>query len=172
MNETNRNVIPRAHFYVKDSVVEKNNPLGISGDRSQWASQLTFDADAEYIFFSGCGYQTMKYTTELMNAAKGMKKIGMDMNKTLGFAKLLKSTHLDISNITAKVLSYGKDDPYSDILVDAVRVLQALDVKVTYLGSSEPCCGSPLYYSGFVNDFKANAKKFFEAIKPCLVGRQ
>ena len=162
----NKNIIPRAYFYIKDSVIEKDNPLGISGDRSQWASKLSFDDDADYIFFAGCGYQTMKYTTELMHAAKGMKKIGMDMNKTMGFTKFLKSSHLDISSITAKVLSYGKDDPYSDILVDAVKVLQKLNVKLTYLGATEPCCGSPLYYSGFVNDFKKNAENFFETIKP------
>jgi Fe-S oxidoreductase len=151
---------------MKDSVAEKNNPLGISGDRSKWASKLTFDEEADYIFFAGCGYQTMKYTMELMNAAKGMKKFGMDMNKTLGFAKIFKSSHIDVSSITAKVLAYGKSDSYSGILVDAVNVLQKLDVKMKYLGASEPCCGSPLYYSGFVHDFKKNAEKFCETIKP------
>ena len=166
MEQKNKNIIPRAYFYIKDSVCEKNNPMGISGDRSKWASQLTFDKNADYLFFAGCGYQTMKYTTELMNAAKGMKKIGMDMNKTLGFAKFLKSSHLDVSSITAKVLSYGKDDPYSSILVDAVNVLQKLDVKLHYLGSSEPCCGSPLYYSGFVHEYKKNAEKFVSVMAP------
>ena len=166
MEQKNKNVIPRAYFYMKDSVAEKSNPLGVSGDRSRWASKLVFDEDADYIFFAGCGYQTMKYTTELMNAAKGMKKIGMDMNKTMGFAKFLKSSHVDISSITAKVLSYGKDDPYSDILVDAVKVLQKLNVKLKYLGAEEPCCGSPLYYSGFVHDFERNAQKFFDTIRP------
>lgn len=166
MERKSKNVIPRAYFYIKDSVCEKNNPMGISGDRSQWATKLTFDEDADHIFFAGCGYQTMKYTTELMNAAKGMKKIGMDMNKTLGFAKFLKSSHLDVSSITAKVLSYGKDDTYSSILVDAVNVLQKLDVKLCYLGSSEPCCGSPLYYSGFAHEFKKTGKKFVETMAP------
>ena len=166
MAEKSNNIIPRAHLYMKDSVIQKDNPLGISGDRSKWASNLNFDENAEYLFFAGCGYQTMKYTLELMHAAKGMKKIGMDMNKTLGFASFFKSSHLDISSMTAKVLSYGKNDTYSGILMDAVKVLQKLNVRMKYIGQSEPCCGSPLYYSGFVMDFKENAIKFNETIKP------
>ena len=167
MEKNQNSIIPFAHRYMKDSVFEFNNPLGISEDRSKWAEGLFFDQEAGALFFAGCGYQTMKYTTELMNAAKGMQKIGLGLDATLGIAKFFKKSHIDVSGITAKVLCYGKDDPYSEILINGVQVLQKLGVKINYLGKGEPCCGSPLYYAGFVHDYKKNARSIYDTLQSC-----
>ena len=160
----NGNIIPRAHTYVKESVAQKNNPLGLSASRSSWAKQIVFDEDADYTFFAGCGYQTMKYSVEMINAAKRMQKVGISMDATMGFSSLLSKTHIDMPGFAAKILSYGKTDQYTDVLIRAVSVLKKLGLKIDYLGDDEPCCGSPLYYSGYVKDFEKNAERFIKTI--------
>ena len=161
----NDKIIPRAHTYVKESVSKKNNPLGLSASRASWAKNIQFDESADLTFFAGCGYQTMKYSIEMINAAKKMQKVGISMDATMGFSSLLSKSSIDMPGFAAKILSYGKTDSYSDVLVKAVSVFKKLGFKIDYLGDDEPCCGSPLYYSGYEEDFEKNAQKFIKMMK-------
>jgi Fe-S oxidoreductase len=66
--------------------------------------------------------------------------------------------------MTAKITA-AKDDPYTPVLKSAVGVLRKLEVDVGYMHEEEPCCGSPIYYAGFEQDFAAHAKKNYEVFR-------
>jgi Fe-S oxidoreductase len=71
---------------------------------------------------------------------------------------------VDLTSIAAKITA-SKDDPYTGVLASAVRVLRKLGVDLGYLGEEEPCCGSPVYYAGFLDEYVAHAEKNCEVFK-------
>jgi Fe-S oxidoreductase len=167
MNKALKGVVPEGHIYIRGNVLEKGNPVGITHDMTAWAKELNLPRDAEYTFFAGCGYQSMKYAEAMMGTAKGMKKVGMGMNKLIGMSKAFEKVGVDLATIGAKVVATGKEDPYTKVLSSTVSVLQKIGIDIGYLYEDEPCCGSPIYYAGFVDDYKklSNSNyKFFQSL--------
>ena len=165
MSKSLKDVIPISHIYMRDNVLEKGNIPGVAGDKTEWAKDLNLPRKAEYTFFAGCGYQFMRYVEGMMKAAASMEKIGLGMEKSIGISKLFGKIGIDLPSITGKVTAAGKEDTYTKILVSAVRVFQRLGVDIGYMYEDEPCCGSPLYYSGFLDDYIENANKNFTLFK-------
>ena len=162
MDKALKGVVPDGHIYIKGNVLEKGNPVGVSHDMTAWAKELNLPRDAEYTFFAGCGYQSMKYVEGMMGTAKGMKKVGMGMNRLIGMSKAFEKVGVDLANIGAKVATTGKEDAYTKILSSTVSVLQKIGIDIGYMYESEPCCGSPIYYSGFVDDYRELANKNYK----------
>jgi len=165
MNKSPRNIIPVGHTYIRENVLEKGNIAGVAGDKTAWAKDIDLPGKAEYTFFAGCGYQYMTYAEGLTEAARGMEKIGLGMEKSIGVSKAFGKVGIDLPGITAKVKTIGRKDSYTRILAGAVSVLQKLGVDIGYMYEDEPCCGSPLYYSGFLDDYIENGKKNHELFK-------
>jgi len=165
MSKSLKDVIPISHIYMRDNVLKKGNIPGVAGDKTEWAKDLNLPRKAEYTFFAGCGYQFMRYVEGMMKAAASMEKIGLGMEKSIGISKLFGKIGIDLPSITGKVTAAGKEDTYTKILVSAVRVFQRLGVDIGYMYEDEPCCGSPLYYSGFLDDYIENANKNFTLFK-------
>jgi len=165
MNNISKNVIPVGHTYIRNSVLEKGNILGVESGKSAWAKDLNLPQKAEYIFFAGCGYQLMKYADGMMGAVRSLEKIGMGMDQMIGVSKVFGKVGINVTGIVGKITAAGKEDSYSMYLVHAISVLKKLGVEIGYLGDDEPCCGSPLYYSGFVSDYIENAKKNYALFK-------
>ncbi|MCC6147070.1 MAG: (Fe-S)-binding protein [Anaerolineaceae bacterium] len=68
---------------------------------------------------------------------------------------------------TAEVLYYaGCDTLYRqpEIAKAALKVLRAAGVDHTMIKSGEPCCGEPLRLMGYIEDFKATARKVMDGI--------
>jgi len=105
----------------------------------------------------------------MTRAARTMQKAGIGMDKSIsmniGMSKVLGKVGIDLGTITAKVAAAGKEDVYTRILVSAVSVIRKLGVDIGYLHQDEPCCGSPLYYAGFLDDYVENAQKNYELFK-------
>jgi heterodisulfide reductase subunit D len=101
----------------------------------------------------------------MTEAVRTMEKMGMGMGKMIGISKAFSKVGIDLAKITAKVASAQKEDPYTRVLVSAVRVLQKLGVDIGYLYEDEPCCGSPVYYAGFLDEYVAHAEKNCEVFK-------
>jgi heterodisulfide reductase subunit B len=158
-------IIPIGHTYIRGSVLEKGNIFGLDVDKSTWAKNLNLPRKAEYTFFAGCGYQLMRYTGGMMGAIRTAEKMGMGMGKVIGVSKAFGKVGIDLTRITAKVTAAGKEDPYTKVLTNAVSVLNKLGIDLGYLYEDEPCCGSPLYYSGFVDDYIENAQKTYELLR-------
>ena len=165
MKKSVKNVIPVPHLYMRENVLEKGNIPGVAGDKAEWAKNLNLPREAEYMFFGGCGYQFMRYVEGMMKAAAGMEKVGFGREAGIGISKIFGKIGIDLPSITAKVAAAGQEDTYTRILVSAVRVLRKLGLDIGYMHEDEPCCGSPLYYSGFLDDYIEHAKENVEIFK-------
>lgn len=164
MSRSVKDVIPVGHIYIRDNVLEKDTLTGVSESKALWAKDLDLPKRAEYTFFAACGYQHMKYVEAMMGALKRAGKIGMGMGKVVGISKVFSKLGLDITSITAKITA-SEDDPYTPVLTSAISLLRKLGVDVGYLHEEEPCCGSPIYYAGFEDDYAEHAGKNYEIFK-------
>ena len=165
MSKSLKNVVPVPHIYIRENVLEKGNIAGVAGDKTAWAKDLNLPRQAEHTFFAGCGYQFMRYVEGMMRAAASIEKVGLGREKGLGISRAFGKIGIDLPSISAKVAAAGREDTYTRILGGAVSILLKLDFDVGYLYEDEPCCGSPLYYSGFLDDYIENANKNFSIFK-------
>jgi heterodisulfide reductase subunit B len=157
-------IVPAGHIFIRGNVLEKGSLTGVSANRAAWAKGLNLPLKAEYTFFAGCGYQHMKFVEGMMGALKNAEKFGLGVSKVMGMGKIFGKIGIDLTSITAKITA-SKEDPYTGILSKAVRVLQELGVDVGYLHEEEPCCGSPLYYTGFEDEYAEHAQKNYRILK-------
>ena len=162
MNDSLSPLVPPGHVHIKENILEKGNIPGVDGDAAAWAKDLELPREGEYTFFAGCGYQSMKYAEGLLRVARGLEKAGVGMEKGLRMSKPFKKVGVDLPGITAKISGATVRDRYSKVLTLSVKVLQKLGLDVGYMYEKEPCCGSPLYYAGFVDEYKEHAEKNFE----------
>lgn len=165
MSKSLKELIPIPHIYIRENILEKGNIPGVAGDKAAWAKDLNLPRKAEYTFFAGCGYQFMRYAEGMMKVAASMEKVGWGMEKSIGISKVFGKIGIDLPSITAKVTAAGKEDTYTRILAYAVSILRKLGVDIGYMYEDEPCCGSPLYYSGFLDDYIENATKNYQVFK-------
>jgi Fe-S oxidoreductase len=171
MSKNLKKLIPACHIYIRDNVLESGNLVGVNEDKAAWAAGLGLPQRAEYTFFAGCGYQFMRYAEGMLSAARGLEKVGFGMNKIVGLDRAFKKVGVNLSNLSAKVMSASLEDCYTKILLSAVSVLRKLELNLGYLHQDEPCCGSPLYYGGFVPEFARTARKNFEIFQSCGVNK-
>lgn len=164
MSRSAKDFIPAGYLQIRENVANKDNLTGVTESKALWAKDLNFPKQAEFTLFAACGYQQMKYVEGMTNTLKNAGKIGMGMGKAVGINKAFQKVGVDLTNLTARITA-GKDDPYTPVLLSAVSVLRRLGIDVGYLQEQEPCCGSPLYYSGFGREYVAHARKNYEIFK-------
>jgi len=169
MRKTLKNIVPAAHLYVRESVLEKGNVAGVKKNRTAWAKDLKFSDNAEYTFFAGCGYHSMRYLEGMAKGAKAMKWAGIDVDQSIdlnrGMGRFFNRFGIDIPGLAGSLLAESKKDLYTGVLTCAVHVLQNIGIELGYLFEKEPCCGSPLYYSGFLDDYAENANRVCDLFK-------
>ena len=165
MNNSLSPLVPPGHVHIKENILEKGNIPGVDGDSAAWAKNLELPREGETIFFAGCGYQSMKYSEGLLRAARGLEKAGIGMERSLRMSKAFKKVGVDLPGITAKISRTTVRDRYTRVLTLSVKILQKLGVDIGYMYEKEPCCGSPLYYAGFVDEYSAHANENFEKFK-------
>jgi heterodisulfide reductase subunit B len=168
MSKSLKEIVPIGHIYIRDNVLEKGSLTGVGESKAAWARSLDLPQKAEYTFFAGCGYQHMKYIEGMMGALKRAEKIGVGMGKVIGISKAFSKVGIDLTSISAKMTA-SKDDPYTEILRSAISVLRKLEVDIGYLQEEEPCCGSPLYYSGFEEEYADHARNNYNLFKKLKV---
>ncbi len=165
MNNSLPPLVPPGHAHIRENILEKGNIPGVDGDSSAWAKGLNLPRERETIFFAGCGYQSMKYAEGMLRAARGLERAGIGMEKGLKMSQAFKKVGVDLPTITARISRATVKDRYTRILTLSVKILQKLGLDVGYLYENEPCCGSPLYYAGFVDEYRAHAKDNFAKFK-------
>jgi len=165
MDKSYKHVIPTGHVYIKESVLEKGNVFGVSADKTAWATGLDLPKKADYTVFAGCGYQLMKYADGMLASVRTAEKMGVGMEKVVGISKAFGKVGIDLAGITGRITTAGAEDIYTRVLISAVNVLKKLSVDIGYMGTEEPCCGSPIYYSGFADDYINNAQKNYGLFK-------
>ena len=164
MNDLISNLIPRGHILIKQNIINKQNIIGVGKDKSAWASEVSIDYNGDYTFFAGCGYQFMKYAEALTGLSSCMEKIGIGIDKSIYANNMLSKVGIDVTNIAGSAIKF-RADPYKKTLIKSVRILQSLGVSINYMFQNEPCCGSPLYYAGFLDEYRQNAERAFNEFK-------
>lgn len=164
-------LVPLGHEHIKENILDKGNIPGVDADKASWARGLNLPRTGEYVFFAGCGYQTMRYAEGMLRAARGLEKVGVGMDKGLSMSRAFKKAGVNLPGITAKISSATVKDRYTGILTLSVKILQRLGVDLGYMHEEEPCCGSPLYYAGFVDQYRDQANRNFEKFKSAGVKR-
>ena len=160
-----KDIIPQGHRLLKDNIVQRDNLFGLPAKvKAEWAEKLQLPKHGERIFFAGCGYQFMGYAEKLLDSVKGFEKKGLSIDKAVKLLRAGRKLGLDFSGLYLK-FSKVSADRYTSVLLDAVNVLRKLGLDFAYLGEDEPCCGSPIYYSGFVDDFASKAVETYRKLK-------
>ena len=170
-DESLKELVPAGHVYMRENILGSGNIFGLNETRSAWAVDLNLPRSAQYFLFAGCGYQFARYGLGLMGVVENTKKIGLNLDRTIGVVDAFKRAGISLTDIVGKITTIGKGDPYTRVLIASVNVLRKLGFDLGYLYEKEPCCGSPFYYSGFVDDYVKNAQRTYEVFKSMGVKR-
>jgi Fe-S oxidoreductase len=155
----NSGLVPPGLAYLADNIISHQNILGVSKARSaRWAQGLDLPAQAETIFFAGCGYQYSAQLERLMSLARNVDKSIIGVELPLRFTRFQKKLGLNLPGIYSNVLSYA-DKSNAAPLEAAVKVLRRLGIEPGYLAENEPCCGAPLHHAGLQVKFAENARQ-------------
>lgn len=150
------NIVPRVCLLLRDNIVRNDNLFGLpSKVKGGWAEGLNLPRRHERLLFAGCGYQFMAYLEPLLEKIRGLEEKGISVERTLSLTMGFRKLGLNIPSLLSKVKP--KEDPYRQVLLETVEILRRLGVEFAYLGEEEPCCGSPLYYLGFLEAFERKA---------------
>lgn len=155
-----RKIVPHVQLEIRKNVLQRGNLCGAAESKASWAKSLNLPREGEYLFFAGCGYQFMKHTESMLRAGRMLGKVGIGIDASIGMGHLLDKIGLNVPTMTG--MFAREPDSYAGVLISAVKILHHLGIDVAYLGEGEPCCGSPLYYSGFLGDFIELANKNHE----------
>lgn len=142
---------PRALDFLRHNISKRGGLLGL--DRSRWAKGLGLRREGEVLLFAGCGYQYMELSGSFLSMAERAEALGLDWESTWGLWKGVLRL--------ARPFAFGRRNP----LRSAVQVLRQEGIEVGYLGDEEPCCGGPLYFSGFRGEFQERARGVRETLE-------
>lgn len=145
-------MVPKALQFLRQNILLSGDLFGI--DRSRWAKGLGLEPEGDVLFFAGCGYQYLKGASWFLSLAHKVEGRGIDWEATWGLWGRFRTF--------GRLLMFGQG---RNPLRDGVELLRRAGLKVAYLGSKEPCCGAPLYFAGFRDDFSARIPSVIEALK-------
>jgi dimethylglycine catabolism B len=147
-------LIPEGLLLFKENILTKGNIFGASS-KARWAAGLELPAQAEAIFFAGCGYQFLGEAEAILSAVRALDKRDLPWERILRITQFLNKRGINLGDFYGKIthLFRHAENP----LRSAVEVLQRMDIDVGYLAEEEPCCAAPLYYAGFQGEFAAQA---------------
>ncbi|MCX7912439.1 MAG: (Fe-S)-binding protein, partial [Dehalococcoidales bacterium] len=156
-------LVPPGLAYIADNIVRRNNILGAdAGQRSRWASPLHLPHRSDVLFFAGCGYQFAPQLEVLTATLKKMDMSFVGADFAMRLARLQDRIGLNLTALSGRIFGHGSS---AGPLEAAVRVLRRLGVAPGYLHEEEPCCGAPLYHSGYETRFAENARRAYEALR-------
>lgn len=162
---------PDPILLLRDNVLEKGNPLGLSKEElCRWAEGLDIPQAGETILYTGCEYQLLPYTPSLLEIAEKMGPFGLRSGGFIGAARALGKMGLDPARLFKSLAARDKEF-YDRILQNFARVLQHFGVNFSYLYEEEPYAGSILYEFGFLEELAEHARKVYHIFKKRNVRR-
>ncbi len=154
--------IPEVLKFIRDLVMEKGNPIGLSGnDCAKWAKDLDIPYGGETVIFTSCMYQIMTYSEPLVEALSrfmGDPSSGLPIK----ISRLISRLGLNPAKL---VSTFSRKRNYGKILEKGVKVLMKIGVEFGYLYEEEPYSGALLYEYGFHNEFKEYAERVYSFFK-------
>ena len=154
--------IPAILYFIRDMIMEKKNPLGLSGaDCSKWAEGLNIPRGGETILYTSCMYQIMSYSESLVEMLS--KFMG---DPTTSFPIKLARLSMKLKVNPVKVLSkFRRGRDYDEIVRKGAEILKKIGVSFGYLYEEEPYSGTLLYEYGFHDDFAVYANEIYKFFK-------
>lgn len=157
--------IPAGLTYIADNINAGDNILGLPrADKSRWASGIEFKPGSPTAFFAGCGYQYSAMLEPLVNLVRSADRMAVDPDLPVVLAGIPKKLGIDAARLFTAAMS-SREDSEDHVLRDAVRVLKALGIELSYLGRDEPCCGAPLYHTGLRKEYGEVASHAYKKFK-------
>jgi hypothetical protein len=150
-------LVPKPLLFLRDNILKKGSLLALP--KAKWANDLNLPKEGEYLLFGGCGYQYLNVAKTFSPIGQRMEGLGLDLERGLRFFKWFSPFLRFFLN--------GRNP-----LRSALKVLSQEGIEVSYLGEEEPCCGGPLYFSGFRKDFLENlsSKRDFLSNRKKIIG--
>ncbi|MBW2038423.1 MAG: (Fe-S)-binding protein [Deltaproteobacteria bacterium] len=152
MPKRGERLVPEGLLLLRNNILTKGNIFGASS-KAKWASGLGLPSQGETIFFAGCGYQFLGGAEATLSAVRALDKRGLAWEKTLGVTKFLNRLGINVGELYGKLTLQARLS--GEPLRCAVEVLRRMGMEFGYLSEEEPCCGAPLYYAGFQEEFAA-----------------
>jgi Fe-S oxidoreductase len=139
------------------NVLRWQRPLPLPADLlTKWATDLSLPTRGETLFLAGL-YPYMPYVERVFRAFATLpsRRVGR-LGRVLSFLypalqRILPRFIPRLTRIDAR--------PYHEALRGAVLALEAVGVKVAYLGETEPWCGIELHTYGYEDEFAVHARR-------------
>ncbi len=147
---------------VADSLVKevKNGDIfGAAATKAKWAENINMSNNSDTVFFASCMDTSMAYGELLVGV---LEKFGWAENTLMSLSGLAQKPGINM--LFDKFLA-RKSDFYRKSLVNTVKLLNKLNVRFSYLGSEEPCCGAALHTYGLLDEFAEHAKNVYKIFK-------
>jgi hypothetical protein len=149
-------LVPEGLLLFRDNILSKGNIFG-ANSKARWAKGLELPAQAETIFFAGCGYQFLGEAEAILSAVRALDKRNLPWERTFGLTRFLNRRGINLGDLYGTIIRRFRRD--ATPLLSAVEVLHGMGIDLGYLAEEEPCCAAPLYYAGFQGEFAAQAEK-------------
>lgn len=157
--------IPAGLTYIADNINSKGNILGLTPEgKAAWASDIEFKHGSPTAFFAGCGYQYSAMLEPLVNLVRSADRMTVDPDLPVVLAGIPRKLGIDVARLFSAAMSNRKGSD-ENVLRDAVTVLKALGIELSYLGKEEPCCGAPLYQTGLHREYGEVANNAYRKLK-------
>ncbi|MCS7136428.1 MAG: (Fe-S)-binding protein [Aigarchaeota archaeon] len=139
--------------------VENGDIFGAVSAKTNWAENLNLSKNSEVVLFASCMDTSMAYGEFLINV---LEKFGWAENTLMSLSGLVQKP---VINKLFDAILERKSDFYRKSLVSVVELLNKLNVKFSYLGDEEPCCGAALHTYGLLDEFTEHTKKVYKLLK-------
>lgn len=147
---------------VADSLVkgvEDGDIFGAAITKAKWAENINVSKDSGTIFFASCMDTSMAYGELLVDI---LEKFEWAESTLMSLSGLVQKSGI---NKFFDTFLGRKNDFYRKSLVNTVNLLNKINVRFSYLGSEEPCCGAALHTYGLLDEFAEHAKNVYKIFK-------
>ncbi len=141
------------------SGVKSGDIFGAAATKAKWAENIIIPNGSDTVFFASCMDTSMAYGELLVDV---LEKFGWAENTLMSLSGLAQK--LGVIKFFDTFLG-GKNDFYRKSLVNTANLLSKLNVKFSYLGDEEPCCGAALHTYGLLDEFAEHAKEVYKLFK-------
>ncbi len=139
--------------------VEDGDIFGAAATKAKWAKNITIPNDSGTVFFASCMDTSMAYGELLVDT---LENFGWAENTLMFLSELVQK--LNIIKFLDTFLK-RKNEFYRKSLVNTINLLNKLNIRPSYLGNDEPCCGAALHTYGLLDEFTEHAKKVYKIFK-------
>jgi Fe-S oxidoreductase len=149
--------IPPVMDVIKDNVLTKGNPLGLSSKLfTTWAEGLNLPRAGDTFIYTGLEYQMLPYNDRFLEMVKQAGAFGERMAMANKIKGVFDRVGIDLTKVFAAARNKER---YEAVLRRFVEVLRAVHIPVAYLYEAEPYAGALLYEFGFHDELEEMGKR-------------